>query len=242
MLDNVLGAERHGGHDRAKNTKTGRTKRWTEAAVGAFLKWKFGWPPLGQLWRYPPARIAMSTWKFTSRSLFAFTTYAALSLASMRVGGLLAAFNVGAVAVFATALAIVAFVDRAGRRAFAIGFLIPLFAYVGIHTFSVGNQLNPFEDSALATTRSFGPLYMALRTVAWIDTATGNVIPDYDPSTDPRQQFARGGGFGGPVPVRFSQTPDQETFTLVAHSIVVVILGLVGAYFAMYIYRTRDGG
>ena len=162
----------------------------------------------------------------------------------MRLGGVLAAITLGAVVVFITALGIVALVDRNVRRAFAVGFLVPVFTYVGIHALCGSDPLNPFDDSALATTRSFGPLLMSLRTVTWTDTDTGNVIPNYDPSTDPtRHQFAAGGGgFAGPGSVQFSQTPNPETFMLVAHSVMIVILGLVGAKFATYIYRTQDGG
>jgi hypothetical protein len=179
----------------------------------------------------------MHHWKFSSRHLLAFTLFAAIAFASLRVGGPLAACTIGAVALFTTALGIVALVDCGERRPFAIGFLVPLTAYVAVHAYAGGNQLNPFESSSLITTRSFAPLYMAIRTVTWTETATGNVLPEYDPSTNRHISF----GFGQPA-VQFSQAPDQETFTLVAHSVVVVILGLIGANFAMYIYRTRDGG
>lgn len=163
--------------------------------------------------------------------------FAAIAFASLRVGGLLATCTLGAVAVFTAALGIVALVDCGERRSFAIGFLVPLIAYVAVHAYAGGNQLNPFDSSALITTRSFGPLYLAIRTVAWTETATGNVLPEYDPSTNRHVSS----GFGQPA-VQFSQAPDQDTFTLVAHSVVVVILGLLGANFAVYIYRTRDGG
>lgn len=181
----------------------------------------------------------MHNWKYTFRSLLAFITYAALCFASMRVGGPLAALTVGTVAVFASALSIVALIDNSGRRAFAIGFLVPFFAYVGTHVLSGGNQLNPFDDSALATTKSFAPIYLALRTAAWVDTATGNVSPDYDPSADPSRHQSWG---MAPPAVSFVQSPNQETFSLATHSIIVVFLGLIGSNFAMYIYRTRDDG
>jgi len=177
--------------------------------------------------------------KFTLRDLLGFASFIALTLASMRIGGPLAAITLVTVAFFAMALLIVALVGRHLRRAFAIGFLVPFLAYAGLHSFTGHDELEPYDNSALPTTRSFQRPYVTLRTIAWIDLATGNEIPDYDPTVDPSLHSE---GFNSGAKVNGRETPDRATFSLLAHALIAVSLGLVGAKFALFIHNSDDGG
>lgn len=179
--------------------------------------------------------------KFTTRELLGFTAFVGLTVASMRVGGLLAALTFTILAVAANALLIVAFVDCTRRRAFAIGFLVPLLSYAGIHVLSNRDELDPYEDLALPTTRCLQPLYQAVAKSTWVDFATGKELPGYDPATDPSRHF--GGGMMSPQGmVRLRQTPDRATFTLLAHSLIAFRIGVAGAKFGLYIHHSQRAG
>ena len=88
----------------------------------------------------------------------AIVLFAALGVAALSTGGLLASMVVGAAIVFTTAFAIVAFVGRKQLRSFAIGFLIPVVAYSAT-VLSLGNsELDPYEGK-LPTTKLIKPAF-----------------------------------------------------------------------------------
>ena len=64
--------------------------------------------------------------KFSLREILGLSAFIAISLASMRMGGVLAGAMIVGICLLATALLIVAFVVRDIRRAWAIGFLVPV--------------------------------------------------------------------------------------------------------------------
>ena len=180
--------------------------------------------------------------QYSTRQLLLYAAFVAASLASMRVGGMLAIFTFIGIALVVTAFLIVALVARDGRRALAIGFLVPLISDASIHAISDRNELDPFDDFAFPTTQSFQQPYLAFRTVTWTDTATGKVISDYDPSVDPSLHTPA--SFGNMAMPNSSKvtglaTPDRDTFSLFAHSMIAVTLGMIGSAFANYIYKTN---
>ena len=160
----------------------------------------------------------------------------------MRVGGLLAVFTLISVALIVIGLLIVALIDRTNRQAFAIGFLVPIQSYGGIHSSTGRDELDPFDDFALPMTRSFQPLYRAFVTSTWIDFNTGQELPDYDPTADPSRHSGGGGMMSPNGMVTTRETPDHATFTLLSHSLIAVLIGFVGARFGVYIRKSQDGG
>lgn len=198
----------------------------------------------GQPHRYPFRidLLGIASLKFSSRELFGFAAYVALTLASMRVGGVLAAFTLIVIASVAVALLIVALIDRAGRRAFAIGFLVPLLSYAAVHSFTGHDELDPFGNFALPTTRSFQPLHGAFVSSTWIDFTTGKELPDYDPTADPSRHSGGGGLMPANGMVTTRETPDRATFTLLAHSLIAVLIAMIGARFGVYIHNSQKDG
>ena len=155
----------------------------------------------------------------------------------MRVGGVLAAVVLALVALLAMALMIVALVGRGRRRAFAIGFLVPLLTYAAVHAFTGNDELEPYDKSALPTTQSFQRPYETFRSRTWIDATTQEPIPDYDPTVDPSLHSA-----GLNSKVGYHDSPDRVTFALLAHGLIAVSLAFVGSRFAVYIHSHDDGG
>jgi hypothetical protein len=178
--------------------------------------------------------------KFTLRELLGLAAFIAISLASMRIGGVLAGVTIFATAVFATAVLIVALVAHNVRRSLAIGFLVPFLAYAVVHAASSRDELDPYGDFALPTTRSFQPLFRAFVTTTWIDFHTGKELPDYDPTADPSRHSGGGGIMSPAGMVTMRETPNRATFTLLAHSLVAVLLGIAGAKFGAYIHKTEN--
>jgi len=199
---------------------------------------------LAECKRYPTKiyRYGIANLKFTSRDLLGFAAFVAITLASMRMGGPLAVVALIAVGLLAIALLIVALVGRDNRRAYAIGFLVPFLVYAAIHSFTGHDELEPYDDFALPTTRSFQRPYMTFRTLTWIDLATGKSIPDYDPTADPSLHSGGVGGIGSAPKVTGRETPDRATFSLLAHSLIAVSLAVIGAKFAVLIHNSHEGG
>ena len=80
----------------------------------------------------------------------------------------------------------------------------------------------------------------------WVDYYTGEVVPDYDPEADPSRHLS-GNSFmtgvsGGPVngAVTTQVLPDKAEFSLAAHAMIAVLLGIVGAKFGVYLYRSQE--
>lgn len=169
------------------------------------------------------------------RELIVSVAFCALGIASLRTGGLLAAFVTFAGIVLVMAFAIIAFVGNAQPKAFAIGFLLPLFVYAVTVFAAGGNELDPYAGR-LPTTRFLRYAHQALVKTTYIDFATGKVVPNYDPSKDPNKGRK---GFGGPS-LQMSEHPDRETFMLLAHQIFAIVLGWIGAKFAVYVHQTQS--
>ncbi|MEO8498921.1 MAG: hypothetical protein ABI614_27985, partial [Planctomycetota bacterium] len=131
-------------------------------------------------------------------------------------------------------LAIVAFVGRYTTQAFAIGFLIPVIAY-GIAILAVGkSELDPYEGR-LPTSKLLLPVFRVMTKQTWTNVLTAEVVPDYDPATDPNRGGAGGGGFGG-SPMALSEFPDRPTFMSLGHILIAMIFGYAGAKFAVIVH------
>ncbi len=171
------------------------------------------------------------------RELLFVVLFAGLGLASLRAGGFVASCTVFLAIVVTMCLAIVAFVGRYTTQAFAIGFLIPVITY-GVAVLAVGkSELDPYEGK-LPTSRLLLPIFQAMAKQTWTNAWTGEVVPDYDPATDPNRAGAGGGGFGG-SPVALSESPDRPTFMSLGHILFAMMFGYTGAKFAVIVYRKQ---
>ena len=117
---------------------------------------------------------------------------------------------------------------------------MPFLAYAVVHAASSHDELDPYDDFALPTTRSFQPLYRAFVTTTWIDLQTGKELPDCDPTADPSRHSGGGVMMSPAGMVTTRETPNRTTFTLVAHSLVAVLFGIAGAKFGNYIHNTES--
>jgi hypothetical protein len=179
--------------------------------------------------------------QLTIRELMAIVLFAATGLAALSRGGLFASIVIGAAIIITTAFAIVAFVARAEFRSFALGFLIPVVTYSAA-VLSIGkSELDPYEGM-LPTTKLLKPCFELLVNREYVNLMTNQPVPDYDPTAN---TGLGGGGMGG-SPVGMRETPDRPTFMSLAHVLLAVMFGYIGAKFAVWVdrkqlRRTGDG-
>lgn len=167
--------------------------------------------------------------QFSLREILFVVLFAGLGLAALRAGGVVASFVVFLAIVVTMGLAIVVFVGRRTIQAFAIGFLIPTIAY-GVAVYALGkSELTP--NGKLATSRLLAPLYRVMVKQIWTNFSTGEVVPDYDPATDPDP--------GGSM-MTMTESPDRLTFMSLGHILLAMIFGYCGAKFAVIVHRTQQ--
>jgi len=176
--------------------------------------------------------------RLSVRELMLLVFVTGLGLAGLCTGGWIASLCVLMLITAAMAFAIVAFVGHGHRRSFAIGFLIPLIIYIGVHAYVGPTELDPYGK--LPTTKLIRPIYELVVKLEYIDFNTGKSMPNYDPTKNPG---LGGGGFAPPVTVK--ETPDRTTFMTLAHALFAVTLAYVGGKFAVWAagqpMRTSDG-
>ena len=171
------------------------------------------------------------------RELMLLVFVTGLGLAGLCTGGWIASLGVLMLTTVAMALGIVAVVGHGHDRLFAIGFLIPLMIYMGVHAYVGPTELDAYGK--LPTTRLIQPIYELLVRVEYIDSNTGKAIPNYDPTKNPGL-----GGGGAAPPVTLKVIPDRETFMTLAHALFAVTLAYIGGKFAVWVAgrppRTSD--
>jgi len=177
--------------------------------------------------------------RFTFRGLLVFTAFIALTLASMRFGGWLANVTLSCIALWLSGLLIIALVDRARRRAYAIGFLVPVIVYGGIHGSTNRDQLSTHDTFTLPTTRAFQRYYRSVAVTKWIDRE-GNETADFDPSSPWEPKPSEGDWKSEAVSMTIRDKPDGPTFMLLGHSLLAITLGFLGSRFALYVYDSQD--
>jgi len=175
------------------------------------------------------------------RELMLVMLVVGLMLAGLTTGGWFASLLLLLIIVVSTALAIVAFVGHGRRRAFAVGYLIPLFVYIAIHAYAGASELDPFAYVTLPTTKLWGPVFEQLVRRDYVDSFTGEFVAKYDPTKN--QAFlgggSGGGGFGGGgggPSFSIREIPDRKTFMLLAHALVAMALGYAGGKFALCVH------
>lgn len=174
--------------------------------------------------------------QFTIRELMSVVLFAAVGIAGLTTGGVVASAIVGLAIVATTCFAIVAFVGREQLRSFAIGFVIPVIAYAAT-VLSIGiTELDPYAGK-LPTTQLLRPAFQLIVRKSWVNMFTGQPVPNYNPATAPS---SGGGGFGGTPPIGLVETPDRTTFMSLAHAILAMIFGYAGAKFALWIHRRQS--
>ena len=178
---------------------------------------------------------------FSIRELLMIVAFLAFAAASLSIGGALAMAMSTIVGVCFGALSIVAIVARDQRQAFAIGFVLPFSLYVAIHYASEADELDPYNHSALVTTRAVQPIHRAIARQTWTEQLSGKVLPVFklDPYTVPEpgadKIYVSHTGTAGSL----TETPDRPTFMMVAHCLFASVLGYVGAKFAVVV-RSSD--
>jgi len=177
--------------------------------------------------------------RFSTRELLGLVSLVGLSLASMRVGGILATGTISVLSIVAIAFAIVAFVGYGQKKAFATGFVIPTLAYLAIIYAFGTNEFDPYEGK-LPTTRMALPLFQALGTGVWVEMGTGKELPDYDPTVDPTRHAGGGMSRPGSSMVTYLETPDRGTFMTLMHLLFASCFGYVGGKFGVYVHSSQS--
>lgn len=170
------------------------------------------------------------------RQLFVLVAFIAVCCAALKFAGIWASILFGIALLLVVGMAIVAFVDRGARQAYAIGFTLAAIIYaatvLATHAASGSVELDPYSCS-LPTTKLLRPVYAIVVKLTWIDMATQKEIPNYDPS----KGAASGGGMGG---VGLSEFPDRKTIMTVGHIIWTILFGCVGGLFGRLTYVRRQ--
>lgn len=173
--------------------------------------------------------------QFTLRELLIVIAFAALGLAALTTGGIVLAATVSLAVVVTMCLAIIAFVGRASRQAFAIGFLIPVVTYAAI-VLAVGkSELDP-NFALLPTSKLLRLIYSAIAKQTWIDGFTGKVIVGYDPT----KVSSLPNGFGYTSPTRLVESLEHGAFMTIGHLLIAMTLGYAGAKFAVLVHRRES--
>lgn len=172
--------------------------------------------------------------KFTIRELLLMVSYAGVALTALRLGGVFASVVVLLFSIVTLGVAIIAFVGREQGKVFAIGYLVASVLYGGVHFASGSNELEPYSGR-LATTRIIRPLFEAMAVGTWVDSETGEEIPNYDPSADPAR-YGGGGMSSGASMVTYKEAVDRSTFMTVAHMLFAALFGWLGGKFALYVH------
>jgi len=146
--------------------------------------------------------------------------------------------------------AVVAVIDRGPRQAFAIGFIICAGLYFGLVAFPGRPTGYGPGNSELNTTGVNYPtsrllLFEQVVETTWIDPATGQVIPNYQPPNQPPNQppatpgFSPGGAYSPPGSVFGRLQPNPETFMRIGHALWILLFGYVGGRFGRFVYKRR---
>lgn len=178
-----------------------------------------------------------SHFQFSMRELLSVVLFAGLGLASLRVGGVVGSIVVLLAMVVTMCFGIVAFVGRHSMQAFAMGFVIPVVAYSAM-VLAVGkSELDPYEGK-LPTSRLLLPMFRSMVTLTWTNTLTGQLVPGYDPTTDPNLAGTGGAGYAGSS-MRASESLDRPTFMSLGHLLFALMFGYAGAKFAVAVHRKQ---
>lgn len=173
--------------------------------------------------------------QFTLRELLVVIAFAALGLAALAKGGIVGAITVSLAVVVTMCLAIVAFVGRREKQAFAIGFLIPVVMYAAV-VLAVGkSELDP-NFALLPTSKLLRLIYSAIAKQTWVDEFTGKVIVGYDPT----KVSSLPSGFGYTAPMRLVESLDHGAFMSIGHILAAMTLGYAGAKFAVLVHRRES--
>ena len=188
--------------------------------------------------RYPQTSV---------RELITVFSFAGLGIAGLCAGNILAAIFMSVAFLALSALVIVAFVRRDLWQSFSIGFVIPVFVYSSVVMIAGDAEFDPYEGK-LPSTKLVRPLFELVVKRQYTNLLTGEVIPDYDPTQPPSAPGLGvggvggfGGGFGGGG-AGLLETPDRATFMSLAHVIIAMLLGYVGAKFGTCIHQPQSTG
>lgn len=132
------------------------------------------------------------------------------------------------------AAAVVAVVGRGAMQARAIGFVLCVAIYMLLiwsapssNNGTASREYDPYTGH-LPTTKLLGPLHAALSTQSWIDSATGQPIPNFDPHS--------GIGFN----VAMVDSLDRGQFMAIGHLLWAFLIGYLGSRLAAWIDARRQ--
>jgi hypothetical protein len=181
----------------------------------------------------------------TLRGLFVLVAILAVCCAALKFAGVWASVFFGIALLIVVGIAIVAFVDRGSRQAYAIGFTLAAFSYAATvlvtHTGFGGGELSPYSCS-LPTTKVLAPAFRLIVHQTWIDSGTGKEVPNYVPPKSGGSILTGGGGSLAGVGgfMNLHEFPDQRTFMAVGHVLWALVVGCIGGYFGRLTYARRQ--
>ena len=206
----------------------------------------------------------------TSSGVFSFSLRELLGLFAA-VAGAFAALKfasstwLAAVAAFTMLVcmyqAVVAFVDRGPRQAFALGFILCAASYLTI--FFVQIEVHPFQ-ARFPTSRLLRIAFEAMRERLYVDEQTGvevvqskipsgaNVIEDYSwtitppPSQGGELAVTSSAGYAFFPPMgagssfrRIGDVPPRQMFMPIGHFLWALLIGYLGGRLGKYVYARR---
>jgi hypothetical protein len=131
------------------------------------------------------------------------------------------------------AAAVVAVVGRGPMQARAIGFVLCVAIYMlllwsapSINGGSASREFDPYTGQ-LPTSKLLRPLHAALSTQTWIDSATGQLIPNFDPRA------------GMALNVFSVDSLDRGHFMAIGHLLWAFLIGYLGSRLAAWIDARR---
>ena len=167
--------------------------------------------------------------KYSIRVLLIAVAFIGMALSGFKYGGWLAWATTGLIAALFLAMVILVFVSRGAKRAAAIGFLVPFCAYVGIHYFSKHDESNIY-DSRMPTTQLLRTVFDKIMVREYYDRDSDEILIDFDLEANRTAGPAR-------RRVSWNQIPERHSFAVLGHAFMALILGGLGAAFAI---RVRD--
>lgn len=161
-----------------------------------------------------------------------FVTLLVMAMASLKLASVRWELAVAAALALSIFLALTtALLERGSRQALAMGFL------VGVIGYFLMQREETFIPARLPTAPLLASLYDAINDSHWVDTETGERLPNFDPRSTPRKINKRNSR--AVFVQKFVQTPPREEFMQIGHCWFATATGSVLASLASVIYQRR---
>ena len=185
--------------------------------------------------------------RFSLWTLFVLITFLSIACVALKYAGPMWWLILSSASLLLfLAAAVIAIVGRQEQRAFAIGFTVCTIAYGTLLLIAGSSEAltpNPYQ-AWLPTAKALQAVHRLVDSGSYVDSVTGQSLPNYKPTAGGSGGFGFGGmmsgGMGGGVggtSAFYVASPPFDQFMRIGHLLWLNVLGLMGAFFAYYVCK-----